>query len=232
MISLLPFRHPQLRLFPSEFFPIPRFKVSSHTLRMASAPTPSRFLDLPAEIRLQIYEYLFNHDKAKPILEQERFEPQHRGELHPQILSTCRTCHREAQNLLYTNLEVTLISYCAESFFKQIGPENAKLIPAVVLACFGTTRESLCELQGVFLAASGAAKISIYRIGNKFRLYSLEETYAAVKFKANILGFAWRKLLVHHNLTKMVMVEERGRWPMFHFLERTQEIPRSEVSVP
>ncbi|RDL31998.1 uncharacterized protein BP5553_09400 [Venustampulla echinocandica] len=56
------------------------------------------FLDLPQEIRLQVYSYLL----VVPAFGTPQFPGCHETPIYPQILAVCRVIHDEAKHLLYS----------------------------------------------------------------------------------------------------------------------------------
>ncbi|OCL02709.1 hypothetical protein AOQ84DRAFT_421827 [Glonium stellatum] len=95
------------------------------------------FLRLPAELRIQIYEYLLLDSDAFVLLA-NKWQPlrQHRTKpLYPAILSTCQFFHREASAVLYgCNMFRVLtwpLKWCRSELIKSIGYVNASKIRKV-----------------------------------------------------------------------------------------------------
>jgi len=71
---------------------------------------PHHFLALPAELRLRIYEYVFNHERACFITFAGAQSNIHwvRNPALSQLLRTCRTVYREAQPTLFSETVLDL----------------------------------------------------------------------------------------------------------------------------
>ena len=97
---------------------------------------PSPFLDLPVEIRLEIYRYLIVYGRHHEI--QYSFKLHNSGNLycpplHLKILRVCRQVYTESSTIFYGNLTfvmlfLTNLQEMTNLFLPRIGPKNASLI--------------------------------------------------------------------------------------------------------
>jgi hypothetical protein len=112
-----------------------------------------RFLDLPTEIRLLIYEAIFT--PASVVLQSgELFamiavlrnfpELISRGFRDVQLFRTCRTCYEEAAPVFYGSLNLLVYQHLPllrQNFLPGIGPLNASFIKAAIITPIGLPGE-------------------------------------------------------------------------------------------
>jgi hypothetical protein len=114
---------------------------------------PRRFLDLPTEIRLLIYEAIFT--PASVVLQSGELpamiavlrnfpELISRGSRDVQLLRTCRTCYEEATPIFYASLNLLVYQHLPllrMNFLPGIGPLNASFIKTVIITPIGLPGE-------------------------------------------------------------------------------------------
>jgi hypothetical protein len=119
-----------------------------------SYQVPSRgFLDLPAEIRLLIYEAIFS--PASVVLQSGELpaiiavlqnfpELISRGSRDVQLFRTCRTCHNEATPVFYGSLNLLVYQHLPLlrfNFLPRIGAYNASFIKTAIITPIGLPGE-------------------------------------------------------------------------------------------
>jgi hypothetical protein len=97
--------------------------------------SPSRFLALPVEIRLEIYQEILGarHPDTFASYLNRRYENLPDTHPYPEILRVCSQCHAEAVPILYGNCIFEVDSepdlrHFFTRFLTTIGPRNASLI--------------------------------------------------------------------------------------------------------
>jgi len=114
---------------------------------------PRRFLDLPTEIRLLIYEAIFT--PASVVLQSGELpamiavlrnfpELISRGSRDVQLLRTCRTCYQEAAPIFYASLNLLVYQHLPllrMNFLPGIGPMNASFIKTAIITPIGLPGE-------------------------------------------------------------------------------------------
>ncbi|KAH7034639.1 uncharacterized protein B0I36DRAFT_82731 [Microdochium trichocladiopsis] len=101
-----------------------------------AAPQPFRFLDLPYELRVEVYKYHFANTGHVLDLDPLNYKRVHQKLA---ILRTCRTFYREASHCFYSTHPVRLFPTHPGRFFKTKKPLLARLKPG--------QRQSLTALE-------------------------------------------------------------------------------------
>lgn len=125
-------------VFPTITSPLSRRLIIAQYIHDRVAFITMSFLKLPAEIRLRIYERLL---KAKRFIIFPQ-PPDYKARLHPAILRTCKTIHREAAPVLYGKnrfmiesvVSSWMINTKSRRMFQKIGLNNARCIQHLVIA--------------------------------------------------------------------------------------------------
>lgn len=111
------------------------------------------FFDLPAEIRLRIYEFVFpqasvalQYGEHPAMIAVVQSFPQliSRGSRDVQLLRTCRSCCDEASSIFYGSLNLLVYQHLhllRTSFLSRIGPLNASYIRRAVISPIGLPGE-------------------------------------------------------------------------------------------
>lgn len=114
---------------------------------------PRRFLDLPAEIRLLIYEAVFTpasvvlqSGESPAMIAVLRNFPEliSRGSRDVQLLRTCSTCYEEAAPIFYGSLNLLVYQHLPLlrlNFLPRIGPLNASFIKMAIITPIGLPGE-------------------------------------------------------------------------------------------
>ncbi|KAF2240591.1 hypothetical protein BU26DRAFT_202967 [Trematosphaeria pertusa] len=112
-----------------------------------------RFMDLPAELRLHIYETLLvdTHSYIVPIANLPPARPHVSKSLQPVILRLSRQIHKEALPVLYSSNTFLIRTYplkrCVPELTLYFGQENAGLIRRVFTVADNDWKEELVEVQ-------------------------------------------------------------------------------------
>lgn len=108
---------------------------TSDTMEVDTAPF--RLLDLPAELRLHIYEALLFDAESYilPVANLPPARPNRSKSIHPAILRTCKTVYHEALPVLYSTntfmIRTFPLQYCVPQLTAYIRGRNSGLIRRV-----------------------------------------------------------------------------------------------------
>ena len=122
-----------------------------------------RFLELPEELRMAIYEYLFplyqlslapeydpvDDDEASPFEDLRFFARNRAGHLYPSIIQTCNLIYTEAQPLLYRPACVALLPLERAKYFRV----HDRVFPISNLSYFKKLSELHIQLDMTFNTA-------------------------------------------------------------------------------
>jgi hypothetical protein len=137
----------------------------------ARPTSPRRFLDLPTEIRLLIYEAIFT--PASVVLQSGELpamiavlqnfpELISRGSRDVQLFRTCWTCHDEAIPIFYGSLNLLVYQHLPLlrlNFLPRIGPLNASFIKTAIITPIGLPGEHQRLLESLGSRHGGLVKM-------------------------------------------------------------------------
>lgn len=197
-------------------------------------------LDLPAEIRLLIYEAIFtpasvvlqSGDNPAMIAVLRNFpELISRGSRDVQLFRTCRTCHDEAIPVFYGSLNLLVyqqLPLLRFSFLPIIGPINASFIKRVTITPIGLPGEHQRLLECLGSRHGGLVGLEHLTL----EIWDLEQVAPLVS--------TCQELMQHHDKLKMLFGRgvdaegqlQAGDFPARLKLAKRGQMPGNRVSLP
>src|SRR4051812_25236218 len=182
---------------------------------------PFRFLDLPAEVRNEIYKKLLCtvHDSETGYMVPLRHQ------IHPQILGTCRRVYHEGSYIMRRNNLFVEITTYNDSFFERLEwPLQCFNIPSLVL-----DKHQRRNFKGIVLSHELSQSSVILGIADSFIILHrhLDRFCAALRYLEVTSEFGddqWWHTITLHNPYEPSRVNNNAELPPFLYLKRQEEL--------
>lgn len=155
----------------------------SNSSAEAATLSPSPLLDLPAEIRLLIYDHMVDFTGVVVIYARHELSKEINKD-SVALLHVCQLMREEVQALFYRNQTFRFCSIPAiDAFIKKIGQTFASDIRNIqITPWLGIRKDFISELPRIFQSLDGVERLTILNADHRYK----EVTYQGVKNKTYV----------------------------------------------